>query len=119
MYLSNTLGYQSKLETVIITEWNWKELNFRTRSLEVIHSEQVEVNAGAEDPAWTIMRKSHRKKQNINRLKVQNTRWQSYLKGTGQLTDAPFFNEKDLEKEGLKLNEALYFSDLFLNPFST
>lgn len=98
------LGYKSKLETVIITDDSWKELNFELEP-QVYTLGTVEVNAGAEDPALTIMRKAIAKAK-YHRLQVQKYSMTVYLKGTGQLTDAPFFMKKTLEKEGLNLNEA-------------
>jgi hypothetical protein len=98
------LGYKSKLETVIITDESWKEVNFELEP-QVYTLGTVEVNAGAEDPALTIMRKAIAKAK-YHRLQVQKYSMTVYLKGTGQLTDAPFFMKKTLEKEGLSLNEA-------------
>jgi len=98
------LGYKSKVETVIITDESWKEVNFELEP-QVYTLGTVEVNAGAEDPALTIMRKAIAKAK-YHRLQVQKYSMTVYLKGTGQLTDAPFFMKKTLEKEGLNLNEA-------------
>ncbi|MDG1278970.1 MAG: DUF5686 and carboxypeptidase regulatory-like domain-containing protein [Algoriphagus sp.] len=98
------LGYKSKVETVIITDESWKELNFELDP-QIYTLGTVEVNAGAEDPALTIMRKAIAKAK-YHRLQIQKYSMTVYLKGTGQLTDAPFFLKKTLEKEGLNLNES-------------
>ena len=98
------LGYKSKLETVIITDDTWKVINFELEP-QIYTLGTVEVNSDAEDPALTIMRKAITKAK-YHRLQVQKYSMTVYLKGTGQLTDAPFFMKKTLEKEGLKLNEA-------------
>jgi hypothetical protein len=98
------LGYKSKLETVIITDDTWKVVNFELEP-QIYTLGTVEVNSDAEDPALTIMRKAITKAK-YHRLQVQKYSMTVYLKGTGQLTDAPFFMKKTLEKEGLKLNEA-------------
>lgn len=98
------LGYKSKLETVIITDDTWKMVNFELEP-QIYTLGTVEVNSDAEDPALTIMRKAITKAK-YHRLQVQKYSMTVYLKGTGQLTDAPFFMKKTLEKEGLKLNEA-------------
>ncbi len=97
------LGYKSVLETVIITD-QWIDLNFNLEP-QIYTLSEVEVRAGAEDPALTIMRKAIAKAK-YHRLQLQKYSMTVYLKGTGQLTDAPFFMKKTLEKEGLKLNEA-------------
>lgn len=97
------LGYQSQLETVIVTdEWVVKDFVLEPQILTLA---EVEVRAGAEDPALTIMRKAIATAK-YHRLQLQKYSMTVYLKGTGQLTDAPFFMKKTLEKEGLKLDEA-------------
>jgi hypothetical protein len=97
------LGYKSQLETVEIRD-SWVELNFTLES-QIYNLSEVEVRAGAEDPALTIMRKAISKAK-YHRLQLQQYSTTVYLKGTGQLTDAPFFMKKTLAEEGLKLNEA-------------
>jgi hypothetical protein len=97
------LGYKSQLKTVEIgTEW--VEINFELET-QIYSLSEVEVRAGAEDPALTIMRKAIAKAK-YHRLQVQQYSMMVYLKGTGQLTNAPFFLKKTLAEEGLKLNEA-------------
>ena len=97
------LGYKSQLKTVEIGQ-EWVEMNFELEP-QIYTLGEVEVRAGAEDPALTIMRKAISKAK-FHRLQLQQYSMTVYLKGTGQLTDAPFFLKKTLEKEGLKLNEA-------------
>ena len=97
------LGYKSHLETVAITD-QWVELNVALEP-QIYSLGEVEVLAGKEDPALTIMRKAIAKAK-YHRLQVQKYSMMVYLKGTGMLTDAPFFMKSKLEKEGLKLNEA-------------
>ena len=97
------LGYKSQLETVEITD-GWVDLDFSLEP-QIYNLSEVEVRAGAEDPALTIMRKAISKAK-YHRLQLQQYSTTVYLKGTGQLTDAPFFMKKTLEEEGLKLNEA-------------
>ncbi|OOG74233.1 DUF5686 and carboxypeptidase regulatory-like domain-containing protein [Algoriphagus sp. A40] len=97
------LGYKSQLETVEVKD-AWVELNFSLEQ-QVYNLSEVEVRAGAEDPALTIMRKAISKAK-YHRMQLQTYSTTVYLKGTGQLTDAPFFMKKTLEEEGLKLNEA-------------
>jgi hypothetical protein len=97
------LGYASQIRTVEIKS-DWVTLDFSLAS-QVINLSQVEVQAGAEDPALTIMRKAI-SKSTYHRLQLQRYAMTVYLKGSGQLTDAPFFLKKKLAEEGLKLNEA-------------
>ncbi|WP_243739706.1 DUF5686 and carboxypeptidase regulatory-like domain-containing protein [Algoriphagus boseongensis] len=97
------LGYKSQIQTVEIQE-EWITLNFALEP-QVFSLSEVEVKAGAEDPALTIMRKAIAKAK-YHRLQLQEYSMTVYLKGTGQLTDAPFFLRKKLEEEGMKLNEA-------------
>ena len=97
------LGYKSQIQTVEIKN-DWVVLNFALEP-QIYNLSTVEVKAGAEDPALTIMRKAISKAK-YHRLQLQEYSMMVYLKGTGQLTDAPFFLKKKLEEEGLKLNEA-------------
>ncbi|NVJ84914.1 MAG: carboxypeptidase-like regulatory domain-containing protein [Algoriphagus sp.] len=98
------LGYKSRIETLIVKGDEWTTFDVQLEP-QVYTLEQVEVKAGAEDPALTIMRKAIAKAK-YHRLQLQEYEMTVYLKGTGQLTDAPFFMKKTLEKEGLNLNEA-------------
>lgn len=60
----------------------------------------VQIYAGKEDPAYTIMRKAIAKaKFHIQQIDRYTAR--VYIKGTGRLKDAPFFLRKTLEKEGV------------------
>jgi hypothetical protein len=97
------LGFASQIQTVEIKN-DWVTLDFSLVS-QAISLSQVEVKAGAEDPSLTIMRKAI-SKATYHRLQLQRYAMTVYLKGTGQLTDAPFFLRKKLAEEGLKLNEA-------------
>uniref|UniRef100_UPI0040474613 DUF5686 and carboxypeptidase regulatory-like domain-containing protein n=1 Tax=Algoriphagus sp. TaxID=1872435 RepID=UPI0040474613 len=97
------LGYASQIRTVEIKS-DWVLVNFSLEP-QVINLSQVEVKSGAEDPALTVMRKAIAK-STYHRLQLQRYAMTVYLKGSGQLTDAPFFLKKKLAEEGLKLNEA-------------
>lgn len=97
------LGYESILKTVQVED-SWVNLDFMMKE-QVYTLQEVTVKTGQEDPALTIMRKAISKAK-FHRLQVSEYSMMVYLKGTGQLTNAPFFMKKELEKEGLKLNEA-------------
>lgn len=97
------LGYASQIRTVEIQQ-DWINVDFSLVP-QAIQLNQVEVQAGAEDPALTIMRKAIAK-STYHRLQLQQYSMTVYLKGSGQLTNAPFFLKKKLAEEGLNLNEA-------------
>ncbi len=97
------MGFASVLKTVEVGD-EWVEINFELEE-QVYSLQEVIVKSGQEDPALTIMRKAISKAK-FHRLQVQQYSMMVYLKGTGQLTDAPFFMKKELKKEGVKLNEA-------------
>ncbi len=68
---------------------------------QVIVLENIEIKAGKEDPAYTIMRKAISKsKYHLQQLNKYTAT--VYMKGTGQLKDSPFFLKKTLEKEGVE-----------------
>ncbi|WKN32444.1 DUF5686 and carboxypeptidase regulatory-like domain-containing protein [Porifericola rhodea] len=67
---------------------------------QTIQLKEVEVNAGAEDPAYTIMRKAIAKSK-FHRLQVQSYQARVYIKGAGRVKDVPFFLERAFEKEGV------------------
>ena len=90
------LGYKSRIETLVVKEGAWTDFDVRLEP-QIYTLEQVEVRAGAEDPALTIMRKAISKSK-YHRLQLQSYEMTVYLKGTGQLTDAPFFSQEDPRK---------------------
>lgn len=97
------LGYETLQKSVEITkEWVSLEIKLTAQTYAM---EEVEVKGGAEDPALTVMRKAISKAK-YHRLQVDEYSMKVYIKGTGELTDAPFFLKKKLKEEGLALNEA-------------
>lgn len=73
-------------------------------SPQVIVLQDVRITAGKEDPAYTIMRKSIAKaKYHTQFLDGYTAR--VYIKGTGQLKNAPFFMRKTLKNEGVELDQ--------------
>lgn len=97
------LGYATKVETAIVLE-DWVHMDFVLKE-QVYALQEVTVKTNQEDPALTIMRKAISKAK-FHRLQVQEYSMMVYLKGTGKLTNAPFFLKKELEKDGFKINEA-------------
>ncbi len=93
------VGYESKeLSVSVGTGYTNLDVTLNTQTVML---KDVVVNAGKEDPAYTIMRKAIAKsKYHLQQLDTFTA--QVYMKGTGQLTDAPFFVRGRLEKEGIK-----------------
>ena len=98
------LGYATQIKTVQVRGDAWTTLDFELEE-QVYALKEVTVKTGQEDPALTIMRKAISKAK-FHRLQVQEYSMMVYLKGTGQLTNVPFFLKKELAKEGIKINEA-------------
>lgn len=97
------LGFATQVKTVEVKD-GWATLDFGLEE-QTYALQEVEVRTGQEDPALTIMRKAISKAK-FHRLQVQEYSMMVYLKGTGKLTNAPFFLKKEIEKDGFKLNEA-------------
>lgn len=109
------VGHQSVQRTVEVQN-DWITLNF-TLEPQTYALQEVEVKSDAEDPALTIMRRAI-SKANYHSLQVQEYRMTVYIKGTGELTDAPFFMKKRLKEEGIGLNEAFTSESLSEITFS-
>ena len=97
------MGYESVLKTVEIGQV-WVEMDMVLKE-QMYALKEVTVNSKQEDPALTVMRRAIAK-ADYHRLQVDSYTMKVYLKGTGKLTDAPFFLRKKLKEEGLSLNEA-------------
>lgn len=97
------MGYESVLKTVEIDQ-AWVDLEIVLKE-QMYALREVIVGSKQEDPALTVMRRAIAK-SDYHRLQVDSYSMKVYLKGTGKLTNAPFFVRKKLEEEGLNLNEA-------------
>jgi len=71
---------------------------------QVIDLPTVEVNAKAEDPAYTIMRKAIAKAE-YHLLQNDSYSAEVYMKGTGQITKVPWILRRTLEKEGIDTSQ--------------
>lgn len=91
------LGYQTVVKQVQIGS-NMQKMDVEMR-LQTIQLKEVQVRAGAEDPAYTIIRKAIAKSK-FHTLQVEGYTAEVYIKGAGRVKDVPFFLEKPLEKEG-------------------
>lgn len=92
------LGYTSVLKNVQVQN-GYITLDV-TLPDQVIQLKEVEVNARAEDPAYTIIRKAIAKSK-FHRLQVQRYQAKVYIKGAGRVKDVPFFLERAMKKEGV------------------
>lgn len=97
------LGYTAQLRTIEVKD-DWVEVNV-SLEMQTYGLSEVEVREGAEDPALTVIRKAIAKAK-YHQLQVEAYSMMVYIKGTGELTDAPFFLKKKLAREGIGLNEA-------------
>lgn len=97
------IGYETQQVQVEVKD-EWKTLNFRLKA-QTFALKEVQVKGKGEDPAYTIMRKAIAKKK-FHLLQYDSYQMKVYIKGTGQLTKAPFFLKKKLKEGGVKLNEA-------------
>lgn len=92
------LGYSTLVRTVTVAN-DWLELDV-TLPEQVMQLQEVEVRAGKEDPAYTIIRKAIAKSK-FHRLQVQHYAARVYVKGGGRVKDVPFLLERRLKKEGV------------------
>ena len=92
------LGYETVVRSVTIDD-AWVDLDI-TLAEQVVQLREVEVRAGKEDPAYTIIRKAIAKSK-FHRLQVQHYTAQVYVKGAGRVKDVPFLLERRLRKEGI------------------
>ncbi|MCC5930061.1 MAG: carboxypeptidase-like regulatory domain-containing protein [Cyclobacteriaceae bacterium] len=97
------MGYATRVLPVHIED-EWKTLDIKLEE-QVYTLREVIVSSGKEDPAYTIMRKAIAKAK-FHRMQLDEYQMTVYIKGTGKLTNAPFFLRKKLKEEGLNLNEA-------------
>lgn len=91
------VGYESLLKEVQVGN-DFVELDVVLKT-QVMLLRDVEILAGKEDPAYTIMRKAIAKSK-FHTQQVNSYTARVYIKGTGQLVDYPFFMKGTLEKEG-------------------
>lgn len=97
------MGYTTKVVPVQVED-EWHTLDVQLEE-QVYTLREVIISSDKEDPAYTIMRKAIAKAK-FHRLQLDEYQMTVYIKGTGKLTNAPFFLRKKLKEEGLNLNEA-------------
>lgn len=92
------LGYESQVKYVEVGA-GFSEVNVQLKETALVLRE-VEVRAGKEDPAYTIMRKAIAK-ADYHRNHLDKYSCEVYIKGSGRLIDSPFFLRKAIAKEGV------------------
>ena len=92
------LGYKTETRSVTVAD-EFVELDV-TLAEQVMQLREIEVRAGKEDAAYTIIRKAIAK-STFHRLQVQHYTAQVYVKGAGRVKDVPFLLENRLKKEGV------------------
>ena len=92
------LGYKTETREVSVGE-DFLRLDIIMQS-QPLQLAEVQVYAGDEDPAYTIMRKAIAK-ASYHRQQIDSYAAEVYIKGSGRLLDAPFFLRKAIEKEGV------------------
>ncbi len=97
------LGHETQ-EKVITVSTDFTELNIILK-VQATELRSVNISAGNEDPAYTIMRKAIAK-ATYHLQQLDSYSAQVYMKGKGKLTDYPWLAKKMIEKEGIKKNQA-------------
>ncbi len=92
------MGYAAQSQSITVGS-GFQELNI-TLPTQAIQLKEVIVEAGNEDPAYTIMRKAIAKSK-YHQMQVQHYTAQVYVKGGGRVKKTPFYLRKLLEKEGV------------------
>ena len=97
------LGYQSINKTIQVGG-DFTTLNVQLKT-QVISLSTVEVDAGREDPAYTIMRKAIAKsKYHLNQLDSYSAK--VYMKGSGRFKKIPRLFRRQMKKEGIDTSTA-------------
>ncbi|MFM7586905.1 MAG: DUF5686 family protein, partial [Bacteroidota bacterium] len=94
------LGYEPKIVTI-----NIGREGLKTKFVlapQVFNLQEVKVKAGAEDPAYALMRRAVRNAP-LHIQALQSYTAQSYVKGTFQIRSAPYLMRKAIEKENFKV----------------
>ena len=94
------LGYEPKIASISIGR-----AGLQTKFVlapQVFNLQEVKVKAGAEDPAYALMRRAVRNAP-LHIQALQSYTAQSYVKGTFQIRSAPYLMRKAIEKENFKV----------------
>lgn len=92
------LGYKSVVKFVEVSA-DFTTVNIQLQPQTIVLRD-VEIRAGKEDPAYTIMRKAIAKAK-FHQQQLDSYETDVYIKGSGRLIDSPFFLRKAIAKEGI------------------
>lgn len=92
------LGYKSVIKSVEVTS-EFVTINIQLEP-HTFMLKNIVVNAGKEDPAYSIMRKAIAKSK-YHLQQLDSYTMQVYIKGSGRLINSPFFLRKKIAKEGI------------------
>lgn len=93
------LGYETVSRTVDVRGSGFTTVNMSLKE-QVLQLKTIEVRSGAEDPAYTVMRRAIAK-ASYHRQQIESYTAQVYMKGSGRLKKVPFFLRKEMRKEGI------------------
>jgi hypothetical protein len=106
------LGFQSIKQEVEISGTGFVEMNVEMTE-QVIQTREVQVGAGSEDPAYSIMRKAIARAK-INKLLLDAYTAQVYIKGSARILKMPFLVRKLAEEEGIN-DKTVFFTETLEN----
>ncbi len=93
------VGKKTEVRVVDVAE-GFTELDVLLTEEEIL-LQTITIDAGAEDPAYSIMRKAIAK-ANYHRNLLDSYTAKVYIKGAGKLKDYPWLAKRQLEKEGVE-----------------
>lgn len=96
------LGYATQIKTVKVANV-FEVVNLQMQP-QVVNLPTFILEANAEDPSYTIMRKAIAKAE-YHLIQNDNYSAEVYMKGTGQVTKVPWLLKKTFEKEGIDTSQ--------------
>ncbi|NBU70088.1 MAG: carboxypeptidase-like regulatory domain-containing protein [Bacteroidetes bacterium] len=103
------LGYEPKIASIYIG-MQGLQTQFVLKP-QVFNLQEVKVKAGAEDPAYALMRRAIRHAP-LHIQALQSYTAQSYVKGTFRIISAPYLMRKAIEKENFKVGTTYVLESL-------
>ncbi len=92
------LGYKTVEKSIVVVD-DYVALDIQLMPESVV-LRAVEIKAGKEDPAYSIMRRAIAKAK-YHTQQLDSYSCKVYVKGSGRLKDVPFFMRKAMKKEGI------------------
>lgn len=96
------LGYATQVKTIKVGT-SFEVVNIQMQA-QVVNLPTFTLEANAEDPSYTIMRKAIAKAE-YHLIQNDNYSAEVYMKGTGQVTKVPWLLKKTFEKEGIDTSQ--------------